>query len=126
MAQKSGRAQLSVSWGKCTGAKWCPLKTVDLTHDTFGAGGVYLIWYSGPESRVVRVGQAAALRDRLTAHRSDEQILAYASYGLYVTWAVLEEAHRDGVEVYLADRYKPLVGKRYPDVTPIPVNHPWS
>ncbi len=126
MAQKSGATQLSVSWGKCTGGTWCPLETVNLAHDTFAAGGVYLIWHGGTKPRVVYVGQAAVLRDRLAAHRSDERVLAYASAGLYVTWTILGAAQRDGVEVYLADRYAPLVGDRHPDVTPTAVNSPWD
>jgi hypothetical protein len=127
MAQKSGGTQLSVSWGQCTGGSWCPFETVDLVSDAFGAGGVYLIWRAGPEPRVVYVGQAAMLRDRLAAHRSDDRILAYRTSGLYVTWTVLGTAAvRDGVEAYLADRYAPLIGDRHPDVPPIAVNSPWD
>ncbi len=48
------------------------------------------------------------------------------AHGLYVTWAVVEPAKRDGVERYLADKYAPLVGERRPAATPIPVNSPWD
>lgn len=126
MAQKPGKTQLSVSWGKCTGGTWCPLETVDLAHNVFDGGGVYLIWHGGPEPRVVYVGQATVMRDRLAAHRSDERILAYRSSGLYVTWTVLGAAERDAVEAYLAGRYAPLIGDRHPDVTPTAVNSPWD
>ncbi len=126
MAQKSGTTQLSVSWGKCTGGKWCQLPAVDLAHDTFDAGGVYVLWHGGPKPRVVYVGQASVLRDRIAAHRKDDRVLAYRDSGLYVTWTILAAAKRDGVEAYLANRYQPLVGDRHPDVTPIPVNSPWD
>jgi hypothetical protein len=127
MAQKSGAIQLSVSWGQCTGGNWCSFEAVDLASDVFGASGVYLIWHAGQEPRVVYVGQAAMLRDRLAAHRGDDRILAYRSFGLYVTSTVLETAaRRCGVEAYLAGRYAPLVGDRHPDVPPIAVNSPWD
>lgn len=126
MTQKSGETQLSVSWGKCTGGTWCSFEMVDLAHGAFDAGGVYLIWHGGTEPRVLYVGQASQLRDRLATHRSDDRILAYRSFGLYVTWTGLGAVERDGVEVYLANRYMPLVGDRHPDVPPTPVNSPWD
>jgi hypothetical protein len=126
MAQQSGSTQLSVSWGKCTGGNWCQFATVDLGHEAFDGGGVYVIWHLGPKSRVVYVGQASVLRDRIAAHREDERILAYSSSGLRFTWTILRKAERDGAEVYLADRYQPLVGDRHPDATPIIVNSPWD
>lgn len=112
--------------GKCTGGTWCPFETVDLAHDAFDAGGVYIIWYGGTDPRVVYVGQALVLRDRLAAHRGDDRVLAYRRFGLYVTWTVLGAAERDAVEAYLADSYSPLVGDRHPDVPPTAVNSPWD
>jgi hypothetical protein len=116
----------SVSWRKRTGGTWCPFETVDLLHDAFDADGMYLIWHGGTEPRVVYVGQASVLRHRLAAHHDDNRILAYRRFGLYVTWTVLRAAERDGGEVYLAERYAPLVGDRHPDVPPTPVNFPWD
>ena len=126
MAQKTGKAQLSVSWGKCTEGRWCSFAAVSLAHDAFSAGGVYVIWHGGEKSRVVYVGQAAVLRDRLADHRVDKRILAYQASGLYVTWTALQAADRDGVETYLAARYAPLVGDRHPAGPPIVVNSPWD
>ena len=52
---------------------------------------------------------------------------AYRSYGgLWVTWAAVLPADLNGVERYLADQFKPLIGDRHPDVKPIPVNLPWA
>lgn len=126
MAQQSGRTQLSVSWRTCTGGRWCQLASVNLAHDAFAVGGVYLIWHGEDNAQVVYVGQAAVLRDRLADHRGDKRILVYQPLGLYVTWAAIGAADRNGVELCLANRYTPLVGDRHPDVTPIAVNSPWD
>ncbi len=66
------------------------------------------------------------LAERLTAHRNDVNILAYAELGtLRVTWAAVSAAQQDGVERYLADQYPPLIGDAFPDVEPIAVNSPY-
>lgn len=126
MAQATEQIQLRVSWGKCTGDKWCSLNTVNLDHDAFGNGGLYIIWHGGSDPHVVYVGQAKTFRKRLAKHREDDRIQAYKDKGLYVTWALVDTAKRDGVEVGLANRYSPLVGDRHPDATPIRVNSPWD
>lgn len=126
MAQQPGKVQLTVSWGRCTDNKWCPFSAVNLGNAAFSAGGVYIVWHQRPKPRVVYVGQASVLRDRIGAHREDEDILAYADSDLRVTWAIVDKAKRDGVEVYLANRYQPLIGDRHPDATPIIVNSPWG
>ena len=113
----------SVSWVKCSdGTSWCPFEKVGLAGVT--AQGVYVIWHEGQPGRTVRVGQGD-IAARLTAHRSDQQILAYRQYGtLMVTWAEVPAQSRGGIERYLANHYKPLVGEAWPDVTPILVNLP--
>ncbi len=126
MTQNAGTVQLQVTWGTCSSNhSWCPLNTVDLGNSVFDGGGVYLIWYGNTAKRALRVGQAKVLRDRLTAWRSDPAVQAYERYGLYVTWAPVASLKRDGVEVYLAKHYKPLLGERWPDAIPIAVNLPW-
>lgn len=116
---------MNVIWNKCEQGSWCSLNKVDLAHEHFnGMEGVYIIWHGGPTPKVVRVGQGV-IRDRLTAHRQDEEIQAYISLILYVTWASVDARSRDGVEAFLANTLKPLVGERFPDVVPISVNLPW-
>lgn len=111
---------LTVSWIKSTTDTWLPLETVDLSGVT--ARGVYVIWHEGQPARVVRLGQGN-IADRLRSHRTDTAITGFRARGvLRVTWASLPVAQWDGVERYLADRYSPLVGDAFPDVTPIPVN----
>jgi GIY-YIG catalytic domain len=126
MPQQTGKVQLRVTWGKCSNETWCLLNTVNLNHQTFDSGGVYIIWHAGLKPRVVYVGQAKVFRDRLADHRTDRYIQAYAKQQLYVTWAKVNPNQQDGVEVYLASKYSSLVGKRYPTATPITVNSPWG
>lgn len=112
---------LNVTWAKAqTG--WWQLDTVDLT--IIKAHGVYLIWHGGNPSRVVRIGQGD-VASRLGAHRNDPAVTAHKRSGtLYVTWAAVSAAQRGGVERFLTDHYRPLVGDAFPDEPPIAVNLP--
>ncbi len=114
--------QLSwISWS--TEGKRLPLRTVNLSN--VETVGVYVIWHSGQKPRVVRVGQGD-IAERLRCHREDSCVLAYEVYGqLFVTWAAVPARLVDGVERYLAEYWKPLVGDRFPQVGPIAVNSPF-
>lgn len=117
---------MQLIWNQCQGDVWCNLNTVNLTHSHFdNKYGIYIIWHGGQNAATVYVGQGN-IRERLTEHRSNANIQAYASLNLYVTWADVQEAFRDGVERYLAERIKPKVGAAYPSVSPIEVNLPWK
>jgi hypothetical protein len=85
--------------------------------------GVYLIWHGGQQGRWVRVG-SGTIKQRLSDHRNNPEILAYQSHGLLVTWATVPANQQEGVEAFLAEQCNPLVGERFPDRTPIPVNLP--
>lgn len=113
---------LTVTWIKSTNDTWLSLERVNLANVM--TRGVYIIWHRGNPGRVVRVGQGV-IADRLSAHRNDRKILAYANRGLLVTWASVSAAQQDGVERYLADTWNPLVGDAFPDAAPIAVNSPW-
>lgn len=116
---------MEVQWNKCVGDIWCQLNNVDLKHSNFThMEGVYIIWHDGDEPTTVRVGQGV-IRDRIAAHRKDPDVQAYARWTLYVTWAYVAQVHRDGVEAFLAEVLNPLIGERFPDRKPIPVNLPW-
>jgi hypothetical protein len=117
---------LNLSWVKCGQGSWCKLETVDLSRDHFNdLAGVYVIWHGNPNAWTVRVGQGF-IRDRLSIHRFDDEILRYRDWTLYVTWAQVSLQHKDGVEKYLAERLTPLVGDRFPDCYPVRVNLPWD
>ncbi|MBI3439009.1 MAG: hypothetical protein HY054_10275 [Proteobacteria bacterium] len=120
-------------WVKNTQGGWLPLEAADLSNVT--TEGVYLIWHGAYSlqdargqnqtqlGRWVRVGQGI-VKSRLEAHRLDPAILAYRRGDLYVTWAAVQAAHRDGVERYLGELLKPLVAERFPQAQPIPVRLP--
>lgn len=118
-------AIMPLNWNKCEGNVWCSLFSLNLAHSHFdGLEGVYIIWHGGLNPRTVYVGQGN-VRERLTAHRSDQQVLQYSPHGLFATWAAVDHHIRSGIERYLADTLDPLVGVSHPAVVPIPVSFPW-
>jgi hypothetical protein len=116
---------MQLSWNKCQGDVWCSLATVNLAHVHFNQmEGVYIIWHGGPKAATVYVGQGN-VRQRLTEHRNDPQIQAFSSLGLFVTWAAVPAAQRNGVEAYLARKLAPRVGELHPTAPQIEANLPW-
>lgn len=117
---------MQLMWVKCQSDVWCALNLVNLNHEHFyNKRGVYIIWHGGPDPRVVYVGQGN-IKERIEAHRIDPEIQQYANLNLYVTWATVSEEGLDGVEGYLADVWKPLVGKNHPTSNFVNVNSPWD
>lgn len=114
----------SLVWVKAKSGDWLSLNTFNLdgVNTTMG---VYIIWHGGNEPKVVRVGQGD-IADRLACHREDSEVQAYAHLGLMVTWAAVSAREADGIERYLADEWKPLVGDRWPAANPIRVNSPFA
>lgn len=112
---------MQLSWQKCLGNVWGSLLWVDLGHSHFDSmEGVYIIWQAN--GQVVRVGQGI-IKDRLSAHRNDPAITRYNN--LYVTWAPVLATYRNGVERYLANTLRPLIGDAFPNAVPMAVNLPW-
>lgn len=116
---------LQVKWGRCEGDVWCGLISVNLDHATFGVGGVYVIWHGGDNPKTVYVGQGDPIRDRLAFHKENPKVTAFRQHGLCVTWAVVDGRQRGGVEHFLENRLRPLVGEAHPVATPMEVNLPW-
>lgn len=114
---------LQVSWQKCQGDVWGHFLLVDLSHPHFNSmEGVYVIWQSdNNRTTVIRVGQGI-IKDRIAEHRKNSAITKYDN--LFVTWAPVPVQYRDGVEKYLADTLKPIIGDAFPNVIPIAVNLP--
>lgn len=113
----------TLSWVKSTANTWLDFQTFNLFANH--GKGVYIIWHTGNPGRVVYVGQGD-IAARLRSHRNKSDITYYAKHGtLKVTWALLQAHQLDGVEIYLANRWNPLVGDAHPDVIPIAVNSPW-
>ena len=119
---------LKLDWQFCEGYMWCPLYRLDLDKIEL-VSGVYIIWYfnSNNQNRpiTIYVGQGN-IADRLNSHREDPDIRYLKSSGLdlCVSWCAVHERNRDGVENYLGEVLSPLVGERYPNVSPIEVNLP--
>ena len=115
----------TLDWVKCDGVKWCPLMTVNLTHQHFqGLGGVYIIWHGGQNPATVYVGQGD-IAERIAAHRQEPDILRFLSLGLFVTWARVAAPNRNGIERFLANTLSPKVAFRFPQAVPTAVNLPW-
>lgn len=115
---------IAVQWVTSQAGTWLQFETFNLS-SAEDDEGVYIIWHAGNPGKVVKVGQGV-VQDRLCAHRSDAAICSYRHDGeLRVTWAIVPVAYRDGVERYLGDYWKPLVGDRFPDALPIAVNQPF-
>lgn len=106
-----------------TAGQFLELNRVDIS--AVHMNGVYVIWRGGNPPAVVRVGQGD-IAARLGAHKNDPLIVTHGGIGrLYVTFAAVPAFERDGVESYLAARYAPLVGERFPNVRQIAVNLPF-
>jgi hypothetical protein len=112
---------LTLNWVKCNSNDWCAFSAVDLS--TVRTIGVYLIWPLGQQPKWVRTGQGD-IAARIQAHRGEPVITRYAGLDLRVSWATVSPLQLDGVERYLSDACKPLVGERFPEVPPIEVNLP--
>lgn len=116
----------TLNWKKRQDGKWFKLTDVNLVDPHFiDLEGVYIIWYEGTNRIVVRVGQGE-IKERISDHQTDPRIMTYKSHGLYVTWAMVLPLYRNGIERYLFEKLKPIVGFRYPNVPAIQVNLPWD
>lgn len=113
---------MNLTWIKCSNNSWCPFLILDLRAEYFNTSrkGVYIIWQPST-GRVIRVGQGV-IKDRIAEHRENNKITQYSN--LSVTWAEVSSVYMDGVENYLATQLKPLIGDRFPEVSPIQVNIP--
>lgn len=113
--------KLDLNWTKCQGDVWCDFNKLNLSHEHFNdLSGVYIIWSN---KTTVRVG-SGIIKDRISAHRNDPAINNYPN--LKVIWAKVNRNQMQGVEKYLSDKLNPVIGERFPNVTPIEVNWPWT
>ena len=89
--------------------------------------GVYIVWSDGGDSLVpyaIYVGQGD-VAGRITDHIKDPKIRKHTKDGdLFISWASVPAACRDGVERYLANKHSPVEGDRHPEAQPIRVNDP--
>lgn len=73
---------------------------------------------------ILKVGQSRNIGYRITDHQQNKDFQNYNKRNilLFISWAKAPESYLDGVEAYLGKYYQPLIGERFPDVAPIPVN----
>lgn len=119
---------MKLDWITCGNDKhWCSFRHLSLPVGG-NLRGVYVIWAEeGDPPITVRVG-LGDISKRIEAHRGDDEIEEAEKEletDLLVTWADVPESFQEGVERYLADHLNPLVGERFPDADPIPVNLPF-
>lgn len=118
--------KLHLNWVKCQKSQWCSFQHVDISF--VATHGVYVIWYvgnPGAPGKVVYVGHGS-LAAHIRALRANAHFSKFARHGtLYLTWAAVPAAQREGVARYLAETWSPLAGGVETDVTPIAVNSPW-
>ena len=114
-------ADVFVNWQKNpSDGYWHRLRGLNV-QKIFGYG-VYLIWHSGFEPRVVYVGRGL-IASRLLEHQRSNSILKYEAEGLLLTsWGTVDQAHSEGVERYLIDTYRPIENVLKPTAHPIAVN----
>jgi hypothetical protein len=112
---------LYLKWVTCKNGNWCDLLRVDLSNSHFDdLSGVYIIWSN---QTVVRIG-SGDIKARISDHRDNPEITIYPD--LKITWAHVNRNQMEGVENYLSEVLHPVIGKRFPDCTPIEVNLPWN
>ena len=106
----------TLTWIRCTDNRWCSFANLKL--DSIQDFGVYIIWLGQSN---IYVGQGD-IAERIQTHRNDERFQQYDVNSMLVTWATTPLHERDGIERYLADTLRPIIGKQWPNVIPIPVN----
>lgn len=113
---------MNITWQESYGFSY-DKETLDLYSEDRNRKGVYMIWRNN-DGTVVYVGSGDI--DRLWDHLNEYRIIKYPN--LMANYAIIGGNDSDiwrGIERYLADKYKPLEGDRYPaDVDPIEVNVP--
>jgi hypothetical protein len=116
---------MQIDRNTCTNNNWCSFTWVNLDHEHFdNMEWVYVIWYFSWQKPVpVRVWQWI-IKDRISEHRENNDILKYEDNWLYVTWANVSDTYKDWVEKYLWETLSPLVWERFPEWNSIAVNLP--
>jgi hypothetical protein len=117
---------MKVEWYKCQGGIWCELNKVDTEHSILSnVTGVYVIWSGTKERVIIKVGYGK-ISDELEINKSDFAVQAFASKGLYVSWAEVPLLKRKGVSSYLILTLNPKFVDIEVKSSEVPVNLPWD
>ena len=90
-----------------------------------GAEGIYMIWHGGENPAVVCVGQGN-IKNELAARRQEQKILQHKDKGLFVSWAEVCSAYREGAQKYLMNLWQPKLSEAHFNLLPVKVNSPWE
>lgn len=116
---------LQVRWVRGTDGNFLDLLRLNLQSSYFlrHQYGVFIVWSAGvTQAPVITVGQGD-IRDRLAALKKHPVVSRFAESGqLKVSWIIINEKYFDGVEAFLYDYYKPIMGERKRDISSIPVD----
>ena len=108
---------MNITWKESYGFSY-DKETLNRYSEDRNRKGVYMIWRHS-NGKVIYVGSGDI--DRLWDHLNENWPSQYSD--LVANYAIIE--YWRGIERYLADKYRPLIGDRYPaDVDPIEVNTP--
>src|SRR5262245_27378430 len=104
---------VQIDWAKEAPDRWFHLDFVDVT--TVRGYGVFVIWMAGAQRRpstTIMVGHGEVASSLLKARHD----FAIAKHGpnLLVTWATVDVLYVAGVEAYLVQQLRPLIGTRLP------------
>lgn len=99
----------------------------DLILPSVRTDGVYVIYVIEHQTpQVIYVGQGV-VADRLAVHRTNQTIRATnVRSTVYVTFASVPTVTRNGVERFLADRLRPMLGDAHPTALPVAVSLPFA
>jgi len=105
------------------------IELFDVDLSTITTTGVYVIYRPGSlnsSPTTIRVGQGN-VSDRLAVHRKNLTIRSQLQRGpVLVAFAAVSPVLIDGVERYLGDYLRPLIGEAFPNAKPVPVNLPFA
>ncbi len=120
---------LTLEWMIGADDNWCSFEDIDLSNPCFEKlHGVYVVWYPPSEKcgegRVVCAGQGF-IRNKIAAHREDPTLTRYSCHRPLVTWAEVDQSHRESVAAYLNATLKPMHGEFHGHAVQTLVNLPW-
>lgn len=116
----------NLAWRKCPQNTWHSLLELSFGADSWaGLQGIYMIWHGGEKPAVVYVGQGN-IKDELAKHQEDLEILRFREKGLFVSWAEVGPAYRQGAQKYLINLWQPKLNNIFLNFIPVKVNAPWE
>ncbi len=122
----SSEYKYNLDWQKCPLGKWHNLLELPLG-DNFliGLEGIFVVWHGGQQPAVICVGQGN-IKEELSGLQKNPEILQHKEKGIFVSWAEVCFAYREGARRYLMNLWQP----EFKDVSfgflPIKVNLPWE